>query len=454
MARYGWLVLLVACTSQNDGATRNTTGAASGEGDVLRVHVADQGNPSVGAQVVYHESEGQLLGTAETDARGNSEFAVAEGGMVTAIVEQSVGHGQTATLRQTIAGVRPGDSLVFGEAEAIPPPTGELTVALPSTFEGAEYFTVDVGCQQATVLPGQESQPLRLTISAECLGSDEAVDILATALDISGQAVAFSSLQTKVENPSANVELPAWRTDFRRVRINLADPPPQSTVVGLQLLHIEDGLPFSGSMQLVETAAFPEEVSYEVADFGKDLRVILVAAYGPIDDVQGMSGYAHQFSANRNSLSIALDDALLPRVSGVRMSVVDGERPQIFWETDGDAERVDGAMLVVTWDEPGGPQPRTESWVFLVPPAEKGELRLPHLPEAMAEHQPSPQAIFRQPSVILIDTDRAAGYEDLRRSLGVEAFAGGLAGGDMTVRASFGGMLPGAGMLTGGAQLE
>src|SRR5205085_1829085 len=119
----------------------DATPTPPGGSGTVTVTVYDDGARVAGAPVVFHGADGSPETLSSTDASGEASAPMQAGGMVTVAREVS---GERRL--ETVMGVEPGDSLVFGFAEKRLGPAGVVHVRAPAAVDDASDYVIDAGC--------------------------------------------------------------------------------------------------------------------------------------------------------------------------------------------------------------------------------------------------------------------------------------------------------------------
>jgi hypothetical protein len=377
------------------------TGVAEG---MVRVEVIIDGEPGAGLPVIVHDVTGGLMTRDVTGPDGLAFLPMTEPGMITvAVADDSL---------RTWTGVEPGDNLVLRLGDA----AGgfDVRLNLPAFPGNARFAQVHTGC--GTEFTRERS--VSLAIPPSCV-SNGTVDLLAVALSRGGSTGWNFVPDVQVfEGQPVEVDAPEWRNDWRTVNLEITDAPPQATGVsvrsgprrgGREYLVSRSFLPASqGAAALVIRG--PVDVPDIEGELAHQLDVVFPFRGGDGDSVSSIT----RSSAETGTVSLSLT-GLLPAIStaGLRLTD-DSQRPELFWQIDGEPAGEDGQVIDLTWA-----QGRTQwEWLFAVSPSSSGPLRVPVLPDDLVGQAPSARTEVFQVTGYLLDVDGLEGWDGFRRTVG------------------------------------
>jgi hypothetical protein len=262
------------------------------------------------------------------------------------------------------------------DAYAQPKISARVAVKLPSRFAGAATYQVTAGCTSGTT-PEAARTPT-IAIDARCL-VEGTYDVSARALDANGHPLAYSyraDLPASAEARGAStattaIELPAWRTDFFAIELNVHDPAPDAMRSSATIDPEASELTMRGDAW---EAPFPRRMLVPSA-LAERLGLTFVE----------QADHSSQRMISRldvRSSSIDLDtNELLPRIRNLAWKS-DGARTTLQFDlAEADA---DGAWIGMSW---GAPKPH-HNWTFVGPPHVR-RVQTPELPAALSAWLPS-----------------------------------------------------------------
>ncbi len=248
--------LSAACGSIANKADAGNGGADASSGDgggnvadaapdaatfgMVTVHVYIGGKPAANVAVMYHEADGSYIGSMLTDSSGQvviSDMPV--GGAVTAPVNPfGTAASSGETYLTSVTGVQVGDDITIGHSTPGGRDTSSVGLVvenMPGAFAGATSYVVEAGCGTATSTTA--GTVLRTTLQKSCVPASNTVDVVAYALDASGNRLAYSAaasvaLTGTQPNLSGSITMPAWQSDLGTYTIGLSNSPIDATVLG------------------------------------------------------------------------------------------------------------------------------------------------------------------------------------------------------------------------------
>ena len=214
----------VGSDATDGDTTADTTADADVEEDVppepgtvtVTVFRSDR-SPANMLPVVSHDPDGSIRATAETDASGEAELEVVEGGSVT-----TVGSSGGTPQLLTVLEVSPGDSVLLIARDLLAERIADMAdsvvnVRPPGSFVSvadgpASSYEIQAGCgsERPTELAAEE--PVRYF--SGCLDGIEALDVVAYALNADGEPMAYTQLlNDRVPTLGPHVvDLPSWES--------------------------------------------------------------------------------------------------------------------------------------------------------------------------------------------------------------------------------------------------
>lgn len=448
--RLGWLgvpLALVACgddggAADHDAAAHDAEVADAAPPDAIpegpvTVTVMSQGNPIPGIDIVFSDPGGAVVSHEQTGVDGSATEVLLAGSAATIAVD--VG-GRIAI---TFAAVEPGDDLVFSFEDAPSPEYGSVSVALPGAFAGAASYEVRLGC--STLTTTDPTQPLLGGLTTDCLGGDQAIDVLAVALDDMGAPLAYDHAKAVAGVPAGttSVTLDAWQTTFDPLTITLTNAPASTAAAGLEGHFRVDGLDFLGfggggapvGGTVALASAYPQ-------GFAERLQYLVFIAFGTQQDPAGFAVLLGGRPDAPATVTHDLAAELLPLVDGAS-AADDAGRVALSWTADGPMTDADGALVLVSWSDAD----IQHQWFALLPPDAASPFALPAMPDALAGFRSTASSTFDEPTVIFGAADWIDGYDAWRAGAGFsilgERALDAIPPGGGLLRATIGGQLPG-----------
>lgn len=189
--------------------------------------------PAGGAAVVSHTIDGKKLDQTAADAVGVAQIGFESGALVTVLFPGQIS-SLTPAIEVVTAPLTDGMTII-----------GPSDVAGPATIVGglqmkpknitADSFEVQLGC--ATFQIAQ--MPAVVDVGARCMGSDQNLDVLITAMK-AGAPVGYAAGRVAMVDGMAEFDPPSWDTMYTALPVMIASPDITATWA----LYV-DGLPFS-----------------------------------------------------------------------------------------------------------------------------------------------------------------------------------------------------------------
>ena len=408
-------------------------------GPVTITVLAEQG-PVQGIDIVFTDPDGAVVSQAVTDALGQASEDLFAGSGVTIAV---MGGGSYITI--TWAGVEPGDDLVWRFDPPTPTEVGALSASLPEAHAEATHYEVELGCHAANT--DDPNNPVTATITSDCLGSDENIDLIALALDDSNTAVGYSASAgvPAVVDGTTSVAFDVWQSALDPFTITLANAPPGIGGAGFEPHFRIDGLDFraagDGGTGFVDGTGTIEGGYFQGIAIDQ-LQYSVFIGLGTEEAPEGIAVLLVGHPDAPASATHDLGQLLLPGISAAAMAGDDG-RLSLSWTATGSFAAADGAMVMSNWAEGSSPHLA----FLMLPPDATSPYLLPALPDELAVFRPSGTSTFETPMVVFAEADFAADYTAVRQDVGFNILGDRafdtlpLTGGVM--RATLGGQLPG-----------
>jgi hypothetical protein len=284
--------------------------------------------PAGGAAVVSHAVDGTAIDSTSADAVGVAQIGVADGALVTVLFPGIISD-LTPNIEIVTAPLTDGMTII-GPADDTTPGTvvGGLQIK-PKNIQ-ADSFVIQLGCATFTVA----SMPAVIDVGARCMGSDQNVDVLVTAMngtDIAGYAAA----RVAMTDGMAEFDPPSWETVYATLPVTISRTDATTTWT-----LISDGLPFTTALGDVPTGLTIDRVIV-TADIGGLIDTTrwypTVPASITLGDADFLAPLPASLTAGYSWTAAGLGDAVDLRAS---------------WDTspDGSANAVPPGVHHVQWD--------------------------------------------------------------------------------------------------------
>ena len=188
------IALVTACGGDDGGASPDAADldAAVPDAEVpdadpsgpVTITVTGEGSPIPDVDVVFNDATGAVLSHKTTGSDGKATETMLPGGSLTIAVQPPSGY-----FTVTYSDVQPGDDLVWQFDAPVPATVGDLAVTLPGVQANATRYDVQIGCRTFTT--NNPALPVTGTITADCLGSDDKIDVVAIAYAANGSPVGY-----------------------------------------------------------------------------------------------------------------------------------------------------------------------------------------------------------------------------------------------------------------------
>jgi hypothetical protein len=184
--------------------------------------------------VQFHGVDGRLFASTMPGSDRLARGPMEPGG--------SISFRSVGGLLVTIVGVNPWETISYDEApelrEAV---VGSMQLALPGAVAGAVTYDVTCGGRRVAE-PAIVIAPFAFDVTKGCLDPDQAIDLVATALDANGAPLAYSVLADR-QPPNAGqtgvTTFPAWRTDFVTLDQAVTGLPSTAVQVGISAVPVD-----------------------------------------------------------------------------------------------------------------------------------------------------------------------------------------------------------------------
>ena len=406
----------------------------------VTVTVRSGGVPVAGVAVVWTDAAGAVLAHEATSTAGEATEDVYAGSAVTLLATSP-----TAAVSVTYLGIEPGDQLDWTFE---PPPAvrhGDVSVTLAGAQPTATRYRIQLGCTRfETTTP---AVAVTGVLPPACLGSDQTIDVVATAYNVQGAIVGYAVRTdvAAVAGGTTAVAMGAWQTNLDPLAIALTNVPTGTN--GAHAVTFEhhfraDGVDFRG----VDVSGLPSSANVTLQSgrfqggIVERLQYVLMLGRGPQNMPVGYSalvvGRADAPAAVSHDLA-----TLLPLVTAATSSQTGG-RLQVDFTAAGSFATTDGSVFISRWR-----QGTVDHVAYVIaPPGVTSPVVVPPLPDALAAYRPTATSVFMRPTVIFAEADFIAGYRAFRaiasRLLATNGPIDVLPAAGGTMRLTFGGQLP------------
>jgi len=364
---------------------------------------------NAGKLVLFHAPNGSLIGDAVTDVDGIASRADCVVG-TTITVDLASGGGEPGGARYarlvTVAGVSPGDTVVFPSSNSNDYIGDVLEESDDAGFVGASSYSWSLGSGCGDT-DGQVDQIYRLGVYRSCLGTDQNVDVLGLAFDGSENIIGYSSAKAVAVVPGgdANATLGTWANVSAETDITVS--VSNAPLTGSSYASVQQGRD--------HVSFWGNENSLEPDLDGSDAFVVEALPDDFVDfhayDISH-SEYVYPQPYRRNSTRSAPNKApsldfgdLLPSVDGASFGVVGGS-PTATFVVGGALSGIDGGAAAFTFNGPN----LFGEWYVIFPAPTGNTVVLPELPK---EYFGAMEGTFINPYGISFFEYGAMDYQDL-----------------------------------------
>jgi hypothetical protein len=339
-----------------------------------------------GAPVVFSTPDGVVLGTEVTDVDGLASRDDCVAGTLLTFDLAATDVGGPGGFRNyqlvTVAGVSPGDTVVFPTRQP-EPFTATVPVNISADTGGIPFTSTQTragtfGCGSSTAAPGSV---VDLSVSQACLGTDSTVDVLSVLQDgteVTG--VSFAAGVAVADGETApNVVLPAYTnvSADADLAITIANAPAGAASGFASARQGRDQVALLEPTSEFDLVAGAASVAVDLLPTSViDFADVLVGFA-----VEEPSGLTLTFSATRGApaTTASVDgSSFLPIIRSAGVSFDDGDAT-ISWLADGSFEGADSGFAVFAFN---GPQAQG-AWLVVFPAASGDSFTLTSLPKAV-----------------------------------------------------------------------
>lgn len=396
--------------SGNDAANEEDAATlADGATPPAVITVLEDNVPAPSMKVVFQHSDGTVIETLTTDAKGQVSREAEDGLMVTVI------DGSSLT---TFVGVKPNDKLSVSNG-----PAPSLSYPVAATFPAAPGGTTKLYTVRAGNCSGANgATTVTLTANPNCVNSvDGTVPVLVSNLPGNGgsappgwtllakNTLAVGGATTTVD--FTKVANGGWSSTYDTVTSSVANAPPGG---GFDIWRsgISGGVSFGRGYV---TPTYPSANTAQIIDSnvprGFDAQQLDVVN-ATVNNTVTPSALAITVLAKRVNSTVLTADAstLLPRITGTLTDVSTALRPRITWSAAASLAGADGGYVRIYWAGVGKIPPK---WTFVVPPGTT-EVKAPALPKDLEGLAPPAGTTFSPPQIVFVESDQIANYDALR----------------------------------------
>lgn len=352
--------------------------------------------PQAGVVVVAVQPDGTVGTPATTDAEGKAVVEIVEGAAVTAVYPEDTNNERQVT---TIVGVKPGDSLTFGDNYYQPPITGGTSGQIDASWDpvaGATYYYTYTPCGgRYTGIPATSAQ---LFVYDYC--QTPTAPILYAAYDNTG-FLASAYIPAADFTPGTSLPVPTWTPEATTLNYPLSISGLEAAIYEVQL----------GAQGVYPRGIQVDHSAYVTPASGAAMADLSMPSTAPRTYANarlwrnGIDGRQQYFKTGAPPVAFAAP--ALPWIHGL---VVDPSQGQALWlQTEG---TYDAAIARLNWSRDDGMSTHYFYWDVIVPPGVTSvDLGAP--PTALAPYLPTADDNLGT-DLELIDLASTADYDGLR----------------------------------------
>lgn len=367
----------------------------------------EEGAPVADIEVIVSFPDGSFASLVTSDSTGLATIEVVPSSMVTLEAIEAVlpAGGQTAPQLFTVAGIQPGDQLVFGSPDGTTIGTStEIDVTLPGAVTNATSYRLGTGCNGTTSTTSATD-----TVSVFHDDTCATNVLVAAARDDEGVLLAWTETTIPVPIPPI-LTLPAWQTSLATGSItatNFAEPA-QVTIAPL----IGEGeFSAAGADVLVDGATtFPLP-----AGFGDRWSITTNLPVVPATGEQTvLTGTFTTQVVDQFPTDVVVDAGDgLPLLGNFGLDTTAADRPLMSWTSAANLSDADTGLVLYAWDSTAS----SGQWFVYVPPG-TGSFQFPELPDTHAQLRPDAEAF--EALVLFVDLSYVNGYDVVRATPGLD----------------------------------
>jgi hypothetical protein len=361
------------------------------------------GDPAPAIQILAFRPNGTVSDTQKTDSAGHATVSVFPGGTVTAIYPHVLDTGADLV---TYGGVKPGDTLTFGQRFTSGTSTSLGTITLNWPTLGAQFYDVFTPCGGFGAGSG-----LTITLSAQDSCNHSPYEMLFLAFNSADVIIGWGTLSPSTFTPGATLTMPGWQNPANTT-LTLTGLPPEVTNLNFQRETIANGgedLFGTGSNGSPTGGAFTGMTVIAPTGEGS-LGQLGLERQGEFDETLLLDHLA----SNATTWTVA-DAPLTPWMSNF---VVNAPTRSLEWfpiKTTG-ASTMDGVVATLEWQHQTMVSGTTTSipftWNVIMPP-EVTAFDLPTLPAPFDVDLPQPED-FMGGTIRLLEIPSSTGYDAFR----------------------------------------
>ncbi len=357
------------------------------------------GTPRAGVMVFGVSAANTVVSSAVTDSAGKATLSLPDGGSVTAVYD--AGGGKVTNVVTTFVGVKPGDSLTFGDrARNVSSTTGQAgTMTLRwAPVTDATHYRVHSPCYQTSYTGSTE---VLIELGEDCQTPTAAVGLV--AYDDGDNALASLLLPAAPYTPGSTLEIAAnqWvaqTPDNLRLDLVNLDAAVGDVIVGAvdELVFGELGR-FWWSYPPISHTLTPKGATASRLFSAADAAPRKSVAAKLHHETHVGRIWAYQAAA---SSPVTLDAANVPWVSTLTLGA---DQRSVAWTQTAGAH--DAAVLRFWWS--------SFEWIVILPPGVTA-FDVPSPPAALAPYLPTAKDEVNLYGCELVDLASATSYDDLR----------------------------------------
>ncbi len=363
---------------------------------IATVRVRPGGEPAAGVTIVFHDSEGAVLGEQVTDAGGAAALEVARDSMATVALWDDL---------WTVAALQPED-VVDLWSPPYPfdsPVVGRVRVA-GRPVAGAVDYWIALGCEP---LRGSTSiSPSGyLDLREDCLAGDGTFDLTVLAVDAERNRLAFAYRTDVTPDADGSTRVPiTWESEVPSSSIAYVGQQPGVLHLFGEIASHRKGFGYSHDDSISDGS--PVTVQH-LAAFEDSAHVRIVVAW---DD--SYSDLVTSMPAPLPATFALSDSDLAPALSAATIDMSTADRPVASWS--GDTSDVDGLHIQLLLDDTSTGQ--SLAWFAVVPPG-TNQFHFPSLAgSSLAPLAPDSDSLANENAswVAAMSADFADDFDDFR----------------------------------------
>jgi len=378
----------------------------------VRVAVASAAGPIAGATVVFHDTNGKVIGTTTTDSAGHAEKILTAGAGVTILY----GSAQTVLQAVTYLGVEPGDLLAAFDA-TVTPNNPQVTITdVPGSPppQTTGYGALVGNCN--TFFP---SPPSSMYVSPDCLNPAGRFPLIVEALDQNSAQLGYAYRKDIALDfdAGANVSLAdaSWSSAQVNWSVLLSGTQPQYpplvdvSEVASYVSHTTSQDPSTDPDGGLSTSPFPLHVGFP--DFVQ--TEIQSSSFGTVGTT--FSVVTNRSAAPTKDATLTMDLTKLPPAINTMTFDYGTAQPTVTFAPDSPITNASGTFVVFSWSNDADAGTTANRWTIVAPPS-MTTITAPELPSSAVDWTTTALAYYDTPTVTVMSFDALKSYADFRRA--------------------------------------